>query len=119
MKKYSLILFFLITLGAKAQGNLQFNQVITKSGYLTCGSSSDVLTVPSGKVWKLEYYTNSNDEGGFHIYINNIQFVSGTDSRPVWLKSQDNLRYSQTTTIYGTCYPTYYFLSIIEFNITQ
>ncbi|WP_396140785.1 hypothetical protein [Flavobacterium sp.] len=79
MKKLILILIFFIALGAKAQGNLQFNQVITKSGYLGCGSSSNVLTVPSGKVWKIEYYTHPNDELGFRIYINNIQFVSGND----------------------------------------
>ncbi len=47
MKKSIVILLFFIALGAKAQGNLQFNQVIN----LTAGSN---YTVPPGKVLKIE-----------------------------------------------------------------
>ena len=47
MKKSIVILIFFITLGAKAQGNLQFNRVLT----ITPGVS---YTVPSGKVLKIE-----------------------------------------------------------------
>ena len=46
MKKSIVILLFFIALGAKAQGNLQFNQSLSLSN----GS----YTVPTGKVFKVE-----------------------------------------------------------------
>jgi hypothetical protein len=52
MKKSVLILLFFITLVANAQGNLQFNRVLT----LTAGSN---YTVPSGKVLKIESISTS------------------------------------------------------------
>ena len=46
MKKSILILLFFIALGAKAQGNLQFNQSLSLS--------TGTYTVPIGKVFKVE-----------------------------------------------------------------
>ena len=53
MRKSIVILLFVIALGAKAQGNLQFNQVIN----LTAGSN---YTVPPGKVLKIESISMSS-----------------------------------------------------------
>jgi hypothetical protein len=53
MKKSFVILLFFIALGANAQGNLQFNQVIN----LTAGSN---YTVPVGKVLKIESISMSS-----------------------------------------------------------
>lgn len=53
MKKSIIILFVLLALGAKGQGNLQFNQVIN----LTAGGN---YTVPAGKVLKIESITMSS-----------------------------------------------------------
>lgn len=47
MKKSIIILFVLLALGAKGQGNLQFNRVVT----LSPGNN---YTVPTGKVLKIE-----------------------------------------------------------------
>ena len=120
MKKSIVILLFFVTLGAKAQGNLQFNQVITKTAPLSGTTPSITLTVPTGKVWKIEYYTNNSNVFNFHI--NNIIINSyigsnqSYDFRPIWLKAGDFIYYNLVDS--GTIGATY-FLSIIEFNITQ
>lgn len=58
MKKSILILLFFITLGAKAQGNLQFNRVVNFSASQSVVSDSPTIfqtfQVPAGKVWKIE-----------------------------------------------------------------
>lgn len=60
MKKLLSIAALLISLSVSAQGNLQFNQVrnYNLTGISTGGGSKDfqniALTVPAGKVWKVE-----------------------------------------------------------------
>lgn len=58
MKKSILILIFFIALGAKAQGNLQFNRVVNFSASQSVVSDSpttfQTFQVPAGKVWKIE-----------------------------------------------------------------
>jgi len=109
-----------------AQGNLQFNQIVT------VGTTS--LTVPAGKVWKVESYTesevtfNSNYSSGcvnsnYHrpLVINNNYYFFGNmatassganyittgNKLPIWLKPGDQIR--------TVCSSD--FASVIEFNV--
>ena len=49
MKNKLLLLFMALSIGAYAQGNLQFNQVLT---YTVNTTQANIYTVPSGKVAK-------------------------------------------------------------------
>ena len=110
-----------------AQGNLQFNQIVT------VGTTS--LTVPAGKVWKVESYSesevtfNSNYSSGcvntnYHrpLVINNnnyyffgnmatassgANYVTTGNKLPIWLKPGDQIR--------TVCSSD--FASVIEFNV--
>ena len=110
-----------------SQGNLQFNQVII-------GSTSD-LTVPTGKVWKIESYQQQQvgvSQSGVisgcsdlsrprPFFIDGISYhniksagygggnvpVSAANEFPIWLKTGQIVK----TSCSGD------FLSIIEFNI--
>ena len=107
----------------KAQGNLQFNQVLLLStstnGNVTLG------TVPSNKVWKIEASGTSADgynncgfsfDGGTNTayyvgsaYIYNSSYEHTNSTNVVWLPAG-------TTITAKTC--NYYrWVSIIEFNI--
>ena len=127
MKRIFLFFFFalvacLFSQKSFAQGNLQFNQVLTQTVTLTGTSSSSVLTVPAGKVWKIEQmldtYSYAGTSGYFKIngkqfYIhempNSTQYIT---KGPIWLKAGD------TFCVYNTASGSYdYFYSIIEFNI--
>ncbi len=117
----------MVVLTCTSQGNLQFNQVLSIS-------STDV-TVPVGKVWKVESYQQQQVSYSFSgvinscgdlfrprpYYINNIPYhrilvggsgissvpVSAINEFPIWLKAGQTLR----TSCSGD------FLSVIEFNI--
>jgi hypothetical protein len=58
MKKSIVILLFFITLGANAQGNLQFNRVVNFSASQSVLADTYItfqtFQVPAGKVWKIE-----------------------------------------------------------------
>ena len=60
MKKlFCLKLFCLILICSYGQGNLQFNQVINiqftkRLPYNTGGGADTLITVPAGKIWKIE-----------------------------------------------------------------
>lgn len=125
MKKLIFVLVFFVSLGANAQGNLQFNQVLKVS--------ATVETVPAGKVWKIESYQQSNVSGTSNststcdvarvrpyiidgqIYHNikniasgNAGYVYTAENRmPIWLRA------GQTA---ATSCPSD-FLSVIEFNV--
>jgi hypothetical protein len=127
IKMKSLVLFAIcfITLQVSAQGNLQFNQVIKVS--------SSTMTVPAGKVWKIESYQQSNVSGTSNstsgcdinrirpyiidgqVYHNikniataNAGYIYAAENRmPIWLAE------GQTA---ATSCPSD-FLSVIEFNI--
>jgi hypothetical protein len=113
MKKILTIiaLTLIIQTASKAQGNLQFNQVLSYTGNVyNYGnySASPVWTVPSGKVWKIESYTRD------FLMINNISINGNTiTGNNIWLKSGDILQCNPTS--YSTGYN--YLFSIIEFNI--
>ncbi len=57
---FIIALFAIVSFAAKAQGNLQFNQVkLIKLSYVVPNNNSyqaysQVITVPAGKVWKIE-----------------------------------------------------------------
>ncbi len=125
MKTLFIIICLFASLGVSAQGNLQFNQVIKVS--------SATMTVPVGKVWKIESYQQSNVSGTSNstsgcdlarvrpyiidsqIYHNikniasgNAGYVYTAENRmPIWLAA------GQTA---ATSCPSD-FLSVIEFNV--
>jgi hypothetical protein len=76
-----------------SQGNLQFNQVLTGSATLGTNGVSTILTVPTGKVWKIESVNGWSDCGSrLGLTINTISTLASTSSFPVWLKAGDTFR---------------------------
>ena len=123
MKIY-LVLFAIIFFGAqsKAQGNLQFNQVLHLE--ITCCTAS-AFSVPVGKVWKIEgsmAYNNS--------YPTRITAINGNPMEayltgytylnlgilpiplPYWLPTNTQVSFSTGSGIGQKGY-----VSIIEFNV--
>jgi hypothetical protein len=147
MKKLLSILFILFTLQSFAQGNLQFNQVLTYSGSINCGQTSPTWTVPAGKVWKIEYRSivtgNPNYDSGnntspsgplfnlngtklsdFHhrqnVQPSNSTNLTSDQNLPLWLKAGDQIQFSLDNNILIGCgeYSKYnYAISILEYNI--
>lgn len=125
MKSLLIVLSIVVSGVSCAQGNLQFNQVIKVS--------DTPMTVPAGKVWKIESYQQSNVSGTSNstfgcdvarvrpyiidsqIYHNIKNIASGNSGyvytaenrMPIWLAA------GQTA---ATSCPSD-FLSIIEFNV--
>ena len=111
-------LLFTTSLSSFAQGNLQFNQVITLNFALSSSASSSIYTVPVGKVWKVESVSGSSaaSSGASYMQINGTNVPIGnsplTLMNAIWLKSGDQIN------IYnGYGLSAGYFCSIIEFNI--
>jgi hypothetical protein len=108
-----------------AQGNLQFNQVLTFGGILNSGAvssntgsyihSSISYTVPTEKVWKIE--NMSSNYSNTTLIINNF-LVGSVNSiignSPLWLKAGDLIIFGATN---SSSTNESYFFSIIEFNI--
>lgn len=133
MKKLFFIACFFLAIKVTAQGNLQFNQVLTYSQQYasttyvsgTHSYASSSYQVPTGKVWKIEKFLYSATTGfSSHstlLKVNNISFVKDTDVNlgPVWLKSGDQFVVSSRLENGSSSYPINgsYFISIIEFNI--
>ena len=124
MRILIVIASFFSLISMVAQGNLQFNQVITLTGTLTT-SPVTLGTVPSGKVWKIEH--NATHRNGYPAWVSfvcsgtpsygNFSQVSTTGQThadgAIWLKSGDYIEIQ-----YGSVnYPASYFFSILEFNI--
>ena len=110
MKKSILIISLIaVSLITKAQGNLQFSQVITGSGAMSA-SNSPILTVPSNKVYKIEAV---NLDGNIHAMVNGVG-VSTSLHFPFWLKAGDTFYINAANAGTGTYNYQY---SIIEFNI--
>jgi hypothetical protein len=99
----NLTFLFFLTI-SNAQGNLQFNQVLTYGGTLCASCYQPIGTVPAGKVWKIE-----SKEG---ITLTNINGINLTLTNfPLWLKAGD------AVIMNGNSSTQVFFLSIIEFNI--
>ena len=115
----AIIITFTVCLGLRAQGNLQFNQVL----YLSNNSDNQTQwTVPPGKVWKMEAVGVASSS--LNVYVNNaLAFIyagaysnSGTsgyyrnaDASPIWLPAGSVLGHA--------CSCGNRWFSIIEFNI--
>ncbi len=122
MKNSLFILFLVLSVNVCAQGNLQFNQVLTLGGNSSAGSvaannftytyGTISHTVPTGKVWKVESFSGSNT---LAFVVNNQYVANATTSQnsvPVWLKAGDVIRFGNNGSS-AYCF----FLSIIEFNV--
>lgn len=134
----------LLCSGIRAQGNLQFNQVlqpsITTSNLAGSGVVSQTITVPTGKIWKIENasyarYANGNTNSPFYIWggtsnvtvyldeylISDFLSSGGTFREakfPIWLTAGDyTLRIVNHSTSAQTSLTHKATLSVIEFNI--
>ena len=115
MKKFLLFTFLIlfVFISVRAQGNLEFNQVLNYE-FTSAGSS---FTVPAGKVWKLEnvMITSTNNyaclvyNGNTYIMRQHNTSSSAWDNFPFWIGS------NKTFTLGGGCASG--FISIIEFNV--
>lgn len=129
MKKYFILVAFALTsFICKAQSNLQLNQVLTYNGVcgqtITSGLSSPTWTVPNGKVWKVEARTpdylkiNGRFYTGGYYTSGNGNLNGPSIALPIWLKSGDVLQY-QIGNNFSPSSTFDYFISILEFNLTQ
>lgn len=139
MRQLLLIVFFTSSLSLFGQANLEFNQVLTPnltiSGSITIDAngvssilSSSNLTVPTGKVWKIEsifpnyinifkysystytYYINTTGSGAGNAKTHLVMMINGLQVRPniideeiiqnnaIWLKSGDLLSFRFSAT---------------------
>lgn len=131
MKKLLTIAMLLFSIASYAQGNLQFNQVLTFTGiipYPYPNNNTPVLyTVPSGKVCKIETTGICGQLTNVYLNINGIDYsnqatmyVSGTATQivtkqeTIWLKAGDVIKY-----INNSGFSKNYFISMIEYNIVQ
>jgi hypothetical protein len=115
--KTALFLVIFLCFGAfKAQGNLQFNQVINTA---FTGTNTTPVTVPAGKVWKIEscmLITTTNSYACMlynGVYYNMRQQLSSAHNVnfPFWLAS------GTTVTFGGNGGGSGGMVSILEFNI--
>ncbi len=115
MKRVLVLTLFLLNLTTFfAQGNLQFNQVITSA--FASGNVTPV-TVPAGKVWKLENCMLNTPSNGYTYmlyngtYYNLRQQASSSQvaNFPFWLSAGSTVTFGSGSA--GGI------ISIIEFNI--
>jgi hypothetical protein len=122
MKNLLLFSCLLISLSFKAQGNLQFNQVLHLE--ITCCTAS-TFTVPVGKVWKIEgsmAYSNNYPTRITAINGNPMEaYLTGYTylnygilpiTLPYWLPTNTQVSFNTGNTIGYKGY-----VSIIEFNV--
>jgi hypothetical protein len=117
-----------------AQGNLQFNQVLTYTGSLNNAQQiSSTFTVPVGKIWKIKYVsklpykmssqgTYANYYEGFGLIVNNL-WTYGDNYNELFLKAGDTLKVGyynqQNQSTYFAGITLDFVISIVEFNIVQ
>jgi len=119
-----------------AQGNLQFNQVkyfqmtVSQVGSSACSESSQVITVPAGKVWKIEMATSSayfsasnstsfNNGGSINLdgkIIFNAASASNSTQLPFWIPA-GSYTLSLKSNFISNGYVFIGSVSAIEFNI--
>tara|TARA_B110000879_G_C10725078_1_gene338104 strand:- start:112 stop:471 length:360 start_codon:yes stop_codon:yes gene_type:complete len=110
------LLFIAFTLGLEAQGDLQFNQVLTFSGNTT---ESNIYTVPAGKVAKITkaIETTSSSQYELKFKINGAYHKTESSNQNLldgmWLKAGDFIGSKVGTDVYSNNWV----LSIIEYNI--
>lgn len=109
MKSLVLIAICFVSLQLSAQGNLQFNQVLS----LDANSAGNPVSVPAGKVWKIESVAFSNNNAYFQIQWGGVNYFVLNNSTPYanlpyWLPSNESV--SLVANVNAK-------VSIIEFNI--
>lgn len=109
MKKLILIIICFVSLQLSAQGNLQFNQVLS----LDANSAGNPVTVPAGKVWKIESVAFSSNNAYFQIKWGGVNYFVLNNTTPYanlpyWLPSNESV--SLVANVNAK-------VSIIEFNI--
>jgi hypothetical protein len=114
MKNILLLLTVVLSISSNAQGNLQFNQVLTFEGNLNNTSISPAYTPPAGRVWKIEFSrikrnTNCTSQD---IEVNGVPASNLGNTDPIWVNDQDTIQMR-----YGCGGAWSYFFSIIEFNV--
>jgi hypothetical protein len=99
---------------SKAQGNLQFNQVIL---FDMASGATPTITVPPGKVWKIETASTANGaNAGIQIRNSSVQAIAllststTAASYPFWLPSGFSGSFLNSAAV-RSC------VSIIEFNV--
>lgn len=107
----NLLLISLLFLGLEVfgQGNLQFNQVLI----LDAPTAGNQVTVPAGKVWKIESVAMASNNAYFQIQWAGLNYFvlntsSGYNNLPFWLPA------NASVTLVGSSSTK---VSIIEFNI--
>ncbi len=110
MKKLLLIFALVCSNIVWSQGNLQFNQVLILDAIPAPGNA---VTVPAGKVWKIESVALSNNNAYFQInWGGTSYFVLNNSSLyanlPFWLPSNESVSLVGSTNAK---------VSIIEFNV--
>ena len=115
MKKLILVAICFVSIQLSAQGNLQFNQVLTIEGTILNGTTlTPEFTPPTGKVWKIEYSNlkKNTNCGNQDLEINGVPVANNGNTTPIWINDQDTVRMKYT------CGNTWwYFISVIEFNV--
>jgi hypothetical protein len=109
MKRLTFLLIFVASFGY-SQSNLVFNRVLNFK--LT---SSQTATVPAGKVWKVENFTNQSGTVADQFYLDTSDADFGSpsitngyiDGGVVWLKEGSDIR----------GYPSGTLFSILEFDV--
>lgn len=106
---YSLLFLLSISVVSFSQGNLQFNQVLV----LDAPVAGNQVTVPAGKVWKIESVAMAANNAYFQIQWAGLSYFivntsSGYNNMPFWLPS------NATITLIGSSATK---VSIIEFNV--
>lgn len=136
MKKILTIALLLFSIATFAQGNLQFNQVLTFSGTLSSTQSQGTIyTVPANKVWKIKYltekiaYTGAQNSLNIGLYrglmacINSKWITNSSLLKETFLKAGDSLKlgyydeYNPSSQLSDNTIKLDYLISIVEFNI--
>jgi len=115
MKKIFVLaaLLFAFNMATHAQGNLQFNKVISGAANIGANTSMGLMTVPIGKVWKLEAVNSFSSNNPSYIEINGVDVSSQAAwCFPFWLSAGST--FDLVASPYAPLQSQY---SIIEYNI--
>ena len=114
MKYIYTFLFVAISATSFAQGNLQFNQVLTFVGNTT---ETNIYTVPTGKVAKItkaiQYWSSSSSNKLQFTFNGATNTIGNSDISGMWLRENDFLGSSVGSAPYGNKW----ILSVIEYNV--
>ena len=107
----TIAVLILISISLKAQGNLQFNQVLL----LDVTNPANSVTVPAGKVWKIESAIMNQNNSYTQLQIGGVSYYLSSTSTlyknvPFWIPSGTSLGLLSPSGHLGK-------ISIIEFNV--